>query len=228
MDDLLAKMPDHRLVDATRKIRDASSIQPPGIVPVSPPAHRKPGPIRICWAARWEHDKAPEVFFDALGRLAEQGVDFRLNVLGEQFRHIPPIFARARDQFAPHIDHWGYQASRPEYLAALAESDVIVSTARHEFFGISVLEAAAAGCVPVLPKRLAYPEIFSRAEEEFFYDGSCNQLANRLAELAASPKQIVPLSCLATQIANRYFWPQRAAEMNQTMETLAHKAPSRA
>ena len=37
---------------------------------------------------------------------------------------------------------------------------MILSTALHEFQGISVLEAVQLGCIPVLPNRLVYPEMF--------------------------------------------------------------------
>lgn len=53
-------------------------------------------------------------------------------------------------------------------------SDLIISTANHEFFGISILEAIAAGAYPVLPKMLAYPEVLSLEKYPerkcFFYD----------------------------------------------------------
>ena len=35
----------------------------------------------------------------------------------------------------------------------------MLSTARHEFFGIAVAEALRAGCLPWLPARLSYPEL---------------------------------------------------------------------
>ena len=44
---------------------------------------------------------------------------------------------------AAPTERWGYQKARAEYEASLRQSDVIVSTARHEFFGLAVLEAPA-------------------------------------------------------------------------------------
>ena len=38
---------------------------------------------------------------------------------------------------------------------------MILSTALHEFQGLAVLEAVAAGCVPIVPAREAYPELFA-------------------------------------------------------------------
>jgi glycosyltransferase involved in cell wall biosynthesis len=144
--------------------------------------------VRILWAARWEHDKNPEDFFEALKRLKEKQIEFRMSVIGPQFREVPEVFAWAEQFFAGHIDRWGYQSSRDDYESALAEADIIVSTANHEFFGLSVAEAIAAGAFPLLPKRLSYPEILSSieiaGEDEFFYDGTVGGLAKRLADLS--------------------------------------------
>jgi len=140
------------------------------------------------WAARWEHDKNPEDFFAAIKILKQKGIEFRLNVVGEQFKDSPDIFNTAKIDLADHIDRWGFQTNRNEYINALTESDVIVSTANHEFFGISVIEAIAAGAYPLLPKRLSYPQIIGNIDidhpEDFFYDGSVNDLAEKLTHLA--------------------------------------------
>jgi glycosyltransferase involved in cell wall biosynthesis len=140
--------------------------------------------------ARMTHEKSRAgeqwdlIFFDAVETLHTRGVEFRLDVVGQQFRSRPSVFDRAKQLLADRIGRWGYQHSRAEYQAALAEADVIVSTARHEFFGISVCEAIAAGAYPVLPRRLAYPELLGDAGDEFFYDGGADVLADRLADLA--------------------------------------------
>ena len=182
----LKRMPDHVPLGAVQRIRAKSEVHSPGIADFARRGERRAGPLRILWAARWEHDKNPDDFFRALETLSRRGVDFRLSVIGEQFREYPPVFDRAREQFTEHIEHWGYQNSRQEYVATLCEADVFVSTANHEFFGISAVEAIAAGAYPVLPKRLSYPEILEGAEdvEAFFYDGSPERLAAKLSELA--------------------------------------------
>ncbi|MEM1010131.1 MAG: DUF3524 domain-containing protein, partial [Myxococcota bacterium] len=116
------------------------------------------GPLQIVWNHRWEYDKAPERFFAALDLLQQWGIPFGLHVMGQQFERQPAIFEQARHQFAQHLMHWGYAPSRDAYLSQLCQCDVVVSTALHEFQGLSVLEACATGCRPLVPNRLAYPQ----------------------------------------------------------------------
>ncbi len=183
---VLERMPDYQPLDAVGEIRAKSRVFPQGVEPMPPRPARRPGPLRILWAARWEFDKDPDTFFEALEIARSAGVEFRLSVLGERFKRVPEVFSRARESFAGAIDRWGYLPRRADYLAALAEADVVVSTAKHEFFGVGVVEAIAAGCFPVLPRRLAYPEVLAGLEgaAECFYDGSARALAAKLGALA--------------------------------------------
>ena len=221
----LRKMPDFRPFSQLSGLRRRCTVMYPGItIPEVHSAPRPAGPLRILWAARWEHDKGPEDFFEALTLLSRRKVPFRLNVVGQNFERVPEVFVRARQQFASRIDTWGYQPTREAYLEVLRSSDVIVSTAYHEFFGLSVMEAAASGVRPLLPQRLVYPELFAGLND-VFYDGTIDELADKLAELAAVKNREGRIPDLrestTTAEAGKYAWPIRAAAMDARLERAA-------
>ena len=223
----LEQMPDHQPTKEVETIRPKAIIQSPGInLPHFSTKPRQPGSLRITWAARWEHDKAPEILHQALMQIRAAGVDFRLSVLGQSFRQTPDIFDQIQEELAGQIDHWGYLESHEQYRQVLQETDVFVSTARHEFFGISVVEAIAAGAYPLVPRSLAYPDVLQLEahpeREQFFYDGSPADLAARLEHLAASlPPRDEPCRLSLRESMDRFDWPIRAAQMDEQIGQLA-------
>ncbi|MEO0471364.1 MAG: DUF3524 domain-containing protein [Bacteroidota bacterium] len=159
--DFLHAFPDHQDKHRVAEIAAKSSVLPLGLDlsafqgVFSPCTHHTP---TILWNHRWEYDKAPETFFKTLFQLQEQGYDFQLIVLGEGYRKQPSIFSQAKAQLAKHIMHWGFVDNRRQYHQLLRQADLLPVFSHHDFFGISVVEAIAAGVFPILPKRLAYPE----------------------------------------------------------------------
>ncbi len=191
--DFFSRMPDQQPLSLIDEINNRSRIVHLGIesreISVSNSRDKHPRPLHVLWAARWEDDKNPQHFFEAVTRLHKASIPFRLSVIGEcSTPKLKPLFDGVREQLAEHVENWGYMESREEYLRVLADADVIVSTSNHEFFGISVIEAVAAGAFPVLPDRLAYPEVFTgpdgKTVKEFFFNGTVDGLAERLSALA--------------------------------------------
>ena len=162
---------DMGLDELENLIREKSTVIPPGqdfsLIDQGHYRNNTSGPPVVVWNHRWEHDKNPERFFEALFEVDGRGVDFKLLVLGQSFREQPGIFKRAKEVFRDRILHFGYVDSRREYVGCLKQGDMVLSTSGHEFFGISVIEAVRAGCRPLLPKRLSYPELFG---SEYLYE----------------------------------------------------------
>lgn len=201
---LLRKFPDYRPSGVAERIKVKSRVLPPPLdnVEFSNLSNiKKSGPLTIVWNHRWEFDKQPQVFFETLQTIKDRDYPFRLMVLGEKFKEYPAVFDRARAIFSDSIEHWGYVPDKSLYINQLAQADVIVSTAEHEFFGISVLEAVAAGCCPILPNRLAYPDIFPK---EYLYDDD-SELVNKLIWCSENINWI--RSHDFSKLAEPYFWP---------------------
>lgn len=191
VDWLLRKMPDHAPTGIADDIEKRSRVMPLGldndlfdaVAGAFESKRSNNTPVTVLWNHRWEYDKNPDDFFEMLFDLERSGTDFRLIVAGQSFRESPAIFAAAQKALAGRIDHFGYAGDRRDYLKLLKRSDVVVSTAVHEFFGLSVLEAIAMGCYPILPNRLSYPELLGlEVRDEYLYE-NVNELREKLRML---------------------------------------------
>ena len=180
----LHSFPDHRHEAELDAVEARSSVVPLGIETSRFDGRiEHPGPPIVLWNHRWEHDKDPEALFDALDVLAAREVPFRLALAGERTPTVPAAFAAARERFADRLVAFG-DVDDDAYPDLLRRSDVVVSTATHEFFGLAVCEAMAAGACPVLPDRLSYPELLGgdrRRDQplgaECLYEGSDDLVA---------------------------------------------------
>ena len=180
--------------------------------------HRQNGDPVIVWNHRWEHDKDPETFFSALLELQKEGVAFRLIVLGEHFDRRPDIFSLAEKQLQRdnRIIHFGYASGRDQYARLLCRGDLVVSTARHEFFGISMLEGTRAGCRPLVVDDLSYPELYP---QKFRYNrGAFSKvLRQTLAQINTSPKKEYHA------LAEPFSWPLVARKYQQCLLELCQQ-----
>ncbi len=183
--EFIKKFPDYRPKDVGKEIKLRSSINPiPLDIQNIPRKINRTGRLRILWNQRWEFDKAPETLFEILFSLVDAGVEFEIVVAGEVFKDYPEIFDVAEGRLRSRIVSWGYIENRRKYLETLADCDVVVSTAIHEFFGIAVAEAVAAGCRPLLPRRLAYTDIYP---DEFLYSDE-DDFQEQLRKMATCPE----------------------------------------
>jgi glycosyltransferase involved in cell wall biosynthesis len=203
-------------VIARSAIRDATSSRAPGIGDCFAHTARNDPPL-ILWNQRWEYDKDPETMLRALYALADAGLNFRVALAGENFRVQPAEFAAARLRLGGRLVHYGYAENEADYIRLLWRADVVLSTAIHEFFGVSIVEAIYCGCLPVLPRRLSYPELIPAAwHDRCLYDDFEGLLA-RLRAAVADPQ--VP-QALRAAVA-RFDWSAQAALYDALMDQTA-------
>ena len=220
---LLNHFPEFREEQTVDQLEERSRVLPVGL-DVEELTRAAPTPERklplILWNQRWEYDKNPEAFFRAILTLAGEGIAFELAVCGESFQQAPEIFDTAARQLNSRVIHWGY-AERDLYRRLLWDATLTVSTALHEFFGISILEAASCHTLPLAPKRLSYPEILpSEFHTSCLYESE-EELPERLKQALADPASTRKTArALAAQIGI-YDWRQWAPEYDRLLAEVA-------
>jgi glycosyltransferase involved in cell wall biosynthesis len=179
----LRRFPDHRHTAFLDAIEARTEVLPVGVDVGRFAGERDERlPPLVLWNHRWEYDKDPAAFFTALDDVAARGVDFRVALAGEAYHAVPAEFDAARRRLGDRVVHFG-TAAEEAYPELLRSSDVVVSTARHEFFGVAVLEAVAAGAFPLLPHRLSYPELLpARVHDRCLY-ADAGDLVERLCRV---------------------------------------------
>jgi len=163
---LFNQLPDKLPESALAKLEDSCVIP----VPVDIPDSRNSRPLttellHVAWNHRWEYDKGPELLLAITRKIVEQMLPIQLHILGESFRNIPAEFAEIEQLLNSHAEslnsdksYIGYIENEEEYYDFLASCDVVLATARHDFQGLAIQEACLAGCTPLVPNKLVYPE----------------------------------------------------------------------
>lgn len=165
---LLNKLPDHVPAGLVERLAQHSSVLP---VPLADSLFSRTATratsstVDIVWNHRHEYDKGPALLKAIVHELINRKTAFRLHLLGQRFRQQPPEFAEIEALLSEHYGvhgispgHNNWLPERSDYEAVLRASHIVLSTALHDFQGLSILEAAAMGCRPVAPAALAYPE----------------------------------------------------------------------
>ncbi len=236
---LLGRFHDHQELDLIDLIAAKARVLPPGIdltrldsdsslqiadcrLQINQPnlqstIYNLQSPV-VLWNSRWEYDKGPQAFFDALRELAARGLEFRVIVAGEHIDPNEPNFLAARVWLGPRVLAWGYAPDLAAYRAMLRQSDIVVSTAIQEFFGISVIEALYSGCVPVLPRRLSYPDLLPAEHHAACLYADDSALADRLAATMRDLPALKQRNFRA--VAQQYDWSRMAPVWDALFEQL--------
>lgn len=174
----------------------------------------QPGPLNwacphLLWNHRWEYDKGPERLLNFLQVLEKRSLPFRLSVVGEGFRSHPKAFDQIHQQFGDRLEQWGFLESREDYDQLLRRADIVLSTALHDFQGLSMLEAMASGCVPLAPDRLAYQEYVPDSCRYTSYEQDAKAEAEAAADclmgmMERQPSRCPPDPWRATVLAGQY------------------------
>jgi glycosyltransferase involved in cell wall biosynthesis len=211
---LLEQFPEKVPGNVAVRLEEISSVLPVPLQPMERANSRlERQPDLIVWNHRWEWDKQPERFLKALMILKQRDVAFHFAMVGtgggrsSEWNHYREALSKA-------CLYWG-EVDRQTYLELLEKAGIGVSTALHDFQGLSVLELAQAGARLILPRRVAYPETVPNA---WFYEGAEEDPEQEVLQLAALLEKCLLEKASDTQ--NTYpllFWSDLVDRYRKTI-----------
>ncbi|MGA0283739.1 MAG: tRNA-queuosine alpha-mannosyltransferase domain-containing protein [Saprospiraceae bacterium] len=168
---LLMKMPDAKHSDSIDFIKSKSAVLYPGIEFMGKyyvKQNANPSPI-ILWNHRWDYDKMPGYFVKLLDYLVSHNKAFEIIITTEPVNSDSMAYTQIMNRHKDKVIHHGHLESKADYWELISRADLLPVSPGHDFFGISVLEAVAAGVIPILPKGKVYHEHFG-TEACLYYD----------------------------------------------------------
>lgn len=221
---LVKTFPDAVPATLLADVENRIGVLPPGIdaaaIRDTPPRPKPDGPPVVLWNHPWVEDQNPELFFETLDHLKQEGVPFRLVAVGISVRKYPEVFQEARRRLSDRILQFGYVPGREQYLANIRASDIVVSTARREWFPLATVEAAIAGTTPLVGRGMANAEVFGDVLDAHSYRGAVD-LRRKLARLLGGRADASAAEALRSRLVRAYDWRPVAAEFDRLAAKLA-------
>ncbi|MGH7681279.1 MAG: glycosyltransferase [Candidatus Eiseniibacteriota bacterium] len=180
------------------------------------------GPLRILWMRQLEPVYDPVSFVRALAALAKKGVPFRATMAGTGplLPSLQTLASEAGIKDSIAFAGWVEEADLPGLYRA---HDVYVSLSRSDSTSQSLLEAMAAGLLPVVTDIDGNLEWVRHRQEGFLVPVSDPEaVAAALAEAARRPESVDPLVAAGrTAVAARARFADTLAETERRLGALA-------
>jgi glycosyltransferase involved in cell wall biosynthesis len=168
-DSLLNRNPDLKVTVLPNAVATAKFSSP----------ERQPSERRIVYLGRIDPAKGIDDMREASRVLVEQGFKFSFACYGagpEQER-----FPASMRQILGEYFYYGGVVSGDAKIKALTSADIFLMPSRFEGLPLALLEAMAAGCVPVVSDRGAIPSVVEDGRNGFLVEpGNLTQIVGRL------------------------------------------------
>jgi alpha-1,6-mannosyltransferase len=173
--------------------------------PVAPARHHG---VRLVLASRLAREKRPDVAVDTVSTLRRRGVDARLTVYGTG-----PLRESLEERAVGlPVEFAGFTADRATFARALATADVVLAPGPAETFGLSAIEALAAGTPVVATAGAAVADLVQQARDAGAAaapDGE--SFAAGVLEVLSRPEAV--RRSAARTLAERYPWSRTVDTM---------------
>ncbi len=185
---------------------------------------QKKGKNVFLFVGRISKNKQVDLLLRAFGILHRRGVDFELRLVG-------PDWGNLKTELQGLAERIGI-GKKTVFVGEISEQRLVqeycnarffVSASRYEGFGISTIEAMAAGCIPILNKIASFEHFVEENTTGFLTDFEDSAgTAEKIQEIMGKPLEGMPSK--SKEAAKRFSWDSRIREWKKLYETVLQRA----
>ena len=196
---------------------DLASFQPTAPAPDS-------GPLRLLCVARLIERKGQHHLIAAVKRLAEAGIDVRLDLVGTGDAEASNV-ALARELGIAHLVRFVGYVAREQIAAHYAAANVFVLPSYNEGMSVATLEAMAAGLPVVVTRTGGTAELVVEGVNGLTFDwADVDALTAHIRQLAQNRPLIRQMSAASRQRAEQFSWDAAAEQYLELFNRLCERA----
>jgi alpha-1,3-mannosyltransferase len=181
---------------------------------------------RFVFVGRLSRNKRVDLLIRAIGSINRKRKDVELIVIGEDWEGLKKGLEKTAEEngVKDRVVFRG-MVTEKELLACLGNAEFFASASGYEGFGISAIEAMAAGCIPLLNRIQTFTHFVRDRESGFILDfGNPEKAAKaieRIIEMPAAEK--AGISENARKAAEKYCWERKIADVEEIYRGVSAK-----
>jgi glycosyltransferase involved in cell wall biosynthesis len=170
------------------------------------------------WVGRFDTEKNPELFVDALVRLHEHDVSFRAAMVGDGPIHREVERTLRANGLGDVVDLPGWV---DDPLAYYHRARVFALTSRRDALPLTLVEAMATGCAPVVPPVGNVSDVVEDGRNGVVLEGmDAESLSEELRRLRSDRGLTERLATNATAIAERFSYGAASADWERILRVM--------
>ncbi len=149
---------------------------------------------QVIYSSRWDKEKCPDFFLKVVEYCLQRRRDiiFVITTSSKKLRSNSFILLdslnRALEQYPKNLI-LQEGLSKEEYYRNLLESKIQINTANQDFVSWTLLEATTAGCRPLYPYYLSFPEALGYRDDLMYIKGDIKDAGNKILKYIDVPIQ---------------------------------------
>jgi glycosyltransferase involved in cell wall biosynthesis len=178
----------------------------------------------IVFAGRICAQKRPALLAQILKTMRDEGLTFQALILGDGDLRVEFESLLKRYDLTSNVTMFG-SVPHPKWLDILAASDILLMPSQYEGISIALIEAMAAGVVPVVAKVGGQDEVVSKEAGMLIARGGneLNEYLDAIRQLLLNPKKLIEMSkSCKLKVMNNLSWDDMVDNFSKILDE-AHR-----